>query len=61
MKKNIIAAICGIVALVCIAVAAFSMGVREGIRHAIEDSRIDAEDSVVFIDLDGQVYEHYID
>ncbi len=61
MRKSIIAAICGIVAIVCIAVAAFSMGVREGIRHAIEDSRIDAEGSVVFVDLDGEVYEHYID
>ncbi len=55
--KKIIAAIAAIVALVSVGVVSF----EAGIRHAIEDSRIDAEDSVVFIDLDGQVYEHYVD
>lgn len=57
MKKKFIAALCGIIALVSVYAASF----KAGVRHAIEDSRIDAEDSVVFIDLDGQVYEHYID
>lgn len=57
MKKMFIAALCGIIALVSVYAASF----KAGVRHAIEDSRIDAEDSVVFIDLDGQVYEHYID
>lgn len=55
--KKVIAAIATIVALVSVGIVSF----KAGVRHAIEDAKIDASDSVVFIDLDGQVYEHYID
>jgi hypothetical protein len=59
--KHRIATICLIVAMFSLAFATFSMGVREGIRRAMEESKVYAEGSSVFIDLDGQVYEHYID
>jgi len=59
--KKFIALISVLSAAALIGLAAFQMGVREGIRHAVEDSRLYAEGSSVFIDLDGQVYEHYID
>lgn len=50
-----------ITAIAVVGFSAFRTGVREGIRRAIEESRVYAEGSSVFIDLDGQVYEHYID
>ena len=61
MKNRLIAAISLIIALSCIAFVSFRIGIREGIRHAIEESKVYAEGSSVFIDMDGQVYEHYID
>ena len=66
MKKVFIIAI--IVALV---VASFALGRIDGIRHAIEDSEMcivefgdpDVEqqgyDLRIWIDLDGQSYEHF--
>lgn len=50
--KKVIAVIAAVIVLVSVGVASF----KAGVRHAIEDSLIDAENSVVFIDLDGQVY-----
>ena len=55
--KKLIAAVAAFIAFISVSIVSF----KAGVRHAIEDSRIDAEDSVVFIDLDGQVYEHCID
>ena len=60
MKSKTAHIICAVVTMSLIALAAFSMGVHLGIRHAIEDSKLYAEGSSVFIDLDGQVYEHHI-
>lgn len=55
--KKIIAAVAAVITLIVASIVSF----KAGVRHAIEDAKIDASDSVVFIDLDGQVYEHYID
>lgn len=57
MKNKIIALISLIIAILAISFLSF----KAGIRHAIEDSRIYLDGSIVSIDLDGQVYEHHID
>lgn len=68
--KRLFAAVAVVLLLAC----AFCAGRREGVRHAIEDSEIwtvtcynpdDPDDSAwngydqcIYIDLDGQTYEH---
>lgn len=72
VKNHIIAALASL--LVIVAIATYFMGRNAGIRHAIFDSEIftvtcyDPEapeesawgqyDQLIFIDLDGMIYEH---
>ena len=72
--KKIICIIAALLAAAAIAAGAWSAGRAAGIRHAIEDSEIwtvdvynpdDPEssawgeyDQIIYIDLDGDTYEH---
>jgi len=72
--KKIICIIAALLAAAAIAAGAWSAGRAAGIRHAIEDSKIwtvdvynpdDPEssawgeyDQIIYIDLDGDIYEH---
>lgn len=69
MKKVFI--IAAIIITIIVIVASFALGRADGIRHAIEDSEMcivefgdpDVEqqgyDLRIWIDLDGQSYEHF--
>ena len=72
MKKTIVSAIAAAI-IAALLFGFYQAGRREGIRHAIEDSAIwtvevydpdndahplDDFDQIIFIDLDGDLYEH---
>lgn len=37
---------------------AFAVGYSAGVRHAVEDSRVYVANDSVFIEIDGEIYEH---
>ena len=58
MKNRLIAIISLIIALSCVAFSAFRIGVREGIRRAIEESKIYLNGEYVEVHLNDDVYVH---
>ena len=58
--KRIAAIICLIAAMFFLAFATFSMGVRDGIRHAIEESKVYLNGTIVELRLDGKGYVHEV-